>query len=170
MSEKRPRELFLNKGTLYCYGQGVFACHVPNWRTGKEKLETQKNPLKEAITTGNTNAAKVLFNNDYSLVFDEKDGLNALHSCIRYRNPKLVTQILEKENGKGLNYNLEPVPSERNRLDLKKSSLLHYAADLNWPGTSYQESNQGPDSTLYHEDARIKILKILLDDRFLTTL
>jgi hypothetical protein len=67
----------------------------------KPKLEAQKNPLKEAITTGNTKAAKILIDSDYSLVFDEKVGLNALHSCIRYRNPKLVTHILEKEKTKG---------------------------------------------------------------------
>ena len=130
----------------------------------KTKLEAQKNPLKEAITTGNTKAAKLLIDNNYSLVFDEKDGLNALHSCIRYRNPKLITCILEKEKRKGLNYNLEPVPSERKRLDNKNNSLLHYAVDLNWPGTINKEIDQGPDNTLPHEEARIKILKTLLDD------
>ena len=128
----------------------------------KAKLEAQKNPLKEAITTGNTKAAKILIDSDYSLVFDEKVGLNALHSCIRYRNPKLITHILEKEGRKGLNYNLEPVPSERNRLDHKMNSLLHYASDLNWPGVSNQEIDQGPDNTISHEDARIEILETLL--------
>ena len=124
----------------------------------KTKLEAQKNPLKDSITTGNTVAAKVLIDNDYSLVFDKKDGLNALHSCIRYRNPKLIAHILEKEKRRGLNYNLEPVPSERNRLDNKKNSLLHYAVDLNWPGSK----DQDPDNSLSHEDARMKILKTLL--------
>ena len=128
----------------------------------KAKLEAQKNPLKEAITTGNTKAAKILIDSDYSLVFDEKVGLNALHSCIRYRNPKLITHILDKEGKKGLNYNLEPVPSERNRLDHKKNSLLHYASDLNWPGLSNQEIDQGPDNTISHEDARMEILETLL--------
>ena len=129
----------------------------------KAKLEAQKNPLKEAITTGNTKAAKILIDSDYSLVFDEKVGLNALHSCIRYRNPKLITHILEKE-GKNLklNYNLEPIPSERNRLDHKKNSLLHYASDLSWPGLSNQEIDQGPDNTISHEDARMEILETLL--------
>ena len=127
----------------------------------KEKLETQKNPLKEAITTGNTEAAKLLIDNDYSLFFDQKDKLNALHSCIRYRNPELVTYILEKEKGKGENNNLVLLQIPDN----KKNTLLNYAVDLNWPelkGKVEQENFQDLDSTLPHEEARMEILKSLM--------
>ena len=117
--------------------------------------------MKDAITTGNTEVAKVLIDNDYSLLFDEKDGLNALHSCIRYRNPDLVTYILEKEKTKGVNSNLQLL----RKLDHKKNTLLNYAVNLNWPvGRFDQENDQGPDNTLLHEPARMEILRSLMLD------
>ena len=131
----------------------------------KEKLETQKNPLKEAITTGNTKAAKVLIDNEYSLIFDKKDGLNALHSCIRYRNPELVTYILKKEKNKGEDNNLKLLQTP----DRKKNTLLNYCVDLNWPelkGKIDQENEQGLDTTLPHEEARMEILESLMTDNW----
>ena len=132
----------------------------------KPKLEAQKNPLKETITTGNTKAAKVLIDNDYSLFFDEKDGLNALHSCIRYRNPDLVTYILEKEKIKGVNSNLQLL----RKLDRKKNTLLNYCVDLNWSelkGKIDQENEQGLDTTLpSYQLPRMEILKSLMEDNW----
>ena len=128
----------------------------------KPKLEAQKNPLKETITTGNTKAAKVLIDNDYSLFFDEKDGLNALHSCIRYGNSDLVTYILEKEEIKGVNSNLQLL----RKLDRKKNTLLNFAVNLNWPpvGRSDQENDQGPNNTKHHKSTRMEILRSLMID------
>merc|ERR1712051_244126 len=117
------------------------------------------------ITTGNTKAAKVLIDNEYSLIFDKKDGLNALHSCIRYRNPELVTYILKKEKNKGEDNNLKLLQTP----DRKKNTLLNYCVDLNWPelkGKIDQENEQGLDTTLPHEEARMEILESLMTDNW----
>ena len=96
----------------------------------KEKLETQGNPLKQAIMNGNTKGAILLMENEYAIMFDKKYGLNALHSCIKYMNSELVEYILLK------------YPDLRLQLDEKKASPLHYVVDLKGP----QDIQKQPDS------------------------
>ena len=78
--------------------------------------QTQKNPLNLAIVAGNTEGAKILMQNNYSLA----SGLNALQSSIKYSNCELVQFILNNN------------PDLRKKLDKKNSSPLHLAATLPW--------------------------------------
>ena len=78
--------------------------------------QTQKNPLNLAIVGGNTEGAKILMQNNYSLA----SGLNALQSSIKYSNCELVQFILNNN------------PDLRKKLDKKNSSPLHLAATLPW--------------------------------------
>ena len=78
--------------------------------------QTQTNPLNLAIVASNTEGAKLLMQNEYSLA----SGLNALQSSIKYTNPELVRFILDNN------------PDLRNQLDKKNSSPLHLAASLPW--------------------------------------
>ena len=94
----------------------------------KEKLESQGNPMKQAIMNGNTKGAILLMENEYALIFDKNYGLNALHSCIKYMNPELVEYILQK------------FPDLRTQLDEKKASPLHYVVDLKGPQDSQKQS------------------------------
>ena len=110
----------------------------------KEKLESQGNPMKQAIMNGNTKGAILLMKNEYALIFDKKYGLNALHSCIKYMNPELVEHILQK------------FPDLRTQLDEKKASPLHHVVDLKGP----QDIQKQPESLKRRE----MILKKLLEN------
>ena len=99
--------------------------------------QTQTNPLNLAIVASNTEGAKILMQNDYSLA----SGLNALQSSIKYKNPELVQFIMDN------------FPELRNQLDKKNCSPLHLVASLPW--LSKEDSSEV-------KKVRQDILKLLL--------
>ena len=114
----------------------------------KEKIESQGNPMKQAIMNGNTKGAILLMEKEYEHIFDKKYGLNSLHSCIKYMNLELVEYILLK------------YPDLRLQLDEKKASPLHYVVDLKGP----QDIQNQPESLRRREMILQKLLESDLTD------
>ena len=101
-----------------------------------------ESPLNLAIMSSNTQAAKLLMDNDYKLT----TGLNALQSSIKYNNPDLVKYVLQK------------FPEFRLQLDKRDASPLHYAVNL-----SMLDRNATSEGIEEYKKLRMEILKVLLE-------
>ena len=101
-----------------------------------------ESPLNLAIMSSNTQAAKLLMDNDYKLT----TGLNALQSSIKYNNPDLVKYVLQK------------FPEFRLQLDKRDASPLHYAVNL-----SMLDRKATSEAIEEYKKLRMEILTVLLE-------
>ena len=101
-----------------------------------------ESPLNLAIMSSNTQAAKLLMDNDYKLT----TGLNALQSSIKYNNPDLVKYVLQK------------FPEFRLHLDKRDASPLHYAVNL-----SMLDRKATSEAIEEYKKLRMEILTVLLE-------